>query len=196
MDVVSHAPMPKGPKILVANHPTTSDPFILLKTTRDRLSVCIKQSIFGIPLFGTYLKLSGHIPVNLQEGRQAYDRALKYLNEGVSVLVFIEGDITPMTGVALKPRTGAVRLAYASGAPIIPIGIGIQKKNIHYIDHTIRGKYEQGLWYFRGRYALTIGKPLHVTGNIEDRSRVRFMTQYIMNTITKLATASANRVTV
>src|SRR5689334_22359821 len=90
-NVVTYARVPKGPKILVANHPTLSDPFVLFTSMRDRMSIMILYKVFTIPFLGRYLKMAGHIPVVEGNGQDSMDRALGFLHKGVSVLMFIEG---------------------------------------------------------------------------------------------------------
>jgi 1-acyl-sn-glycerol-3-phosphate acyltransferase len=193
-DMALYGAMPRGPKILVANHPTTSDPFILLTTVRDQIRVLILGQIFAIPVFGRYLKLSGHVPVYKKDGRKAFDAALANLRRGVSVLVFIEGGVTLKHDGHPKPRTGAVRLAYESGAPIVPIGIGVQNSHIRDIFHWAGGKHLHAKWYFRGRYAVTIGNRLRLSGNTNDKTVVRKESNTLMQNIIGLAHESAVRI--
>ncbi len=48
-------------------------------------------------------------------------------------------------------------------------------------------------WYFGGAYAMTIGAPLTLGGDLEDRAYVRSATDRIMQRIAGLATQSAAR---
>jgi len=193
-NVVAYASVPKGPKILVANHPTVSDPFILLTTIRDRISVLIWGPMFTVPLFGRYLKISGHTPIVTGEGYKGFKTALQHLKNGTSVLIFIEGGVSPDTGGYGNPRTGAVRLACYSGAPIVPIGVGVHNKNIHHVGFPIKGKKVREKWYLHGKYAITIGKYFHVTGDPNNRSKVREETQNVMEQVVQLAHESASRI--
>jgi 1-acyl-sn-glycerol-3-phosphate acyltransferase len=192
--IIAYAPIPKGPKIIVANHPTVSDPFVLFSSMHERVSILIFDKVFSIPLFGRYLRMVGHIPVVRGNGQQAYDRALAFLKNGMSVLVFIEGGISPEEGGFAKPRTGAVRLACNSGAPIVPIGVGIHKKNIQHVQGVLGGEKMHEIWYFHGKYAITIGKHFHVTGNPNNRLKVQKATQRVMNQVIQLAQESTARI--
>lgn len=193
-DIAWYAPMPRGPKILVANHPSVSDPFILPTTVRDQTSILIFGPVFGIPLFGRYLKMSGHVPVYADNHRKAFDAALKHLKEGISVLIFIEGKVSPNPSEYARPHTGPVRLAYESGAPIVPIGIGVQPQNLRNIPHIIGRKRSLGRWYIRGRYGVTIGKSLHLTGDTKDKAGVKTVSNSLMGKIVRLAQESAARI--
>lgn len=191
MDVLWHSPLPKGPKIIVTNHPTTSDPFILTSITNNHTPILIKKILFDVPIFGKYLRLAGHIPVVEGKGHEAFKRALNFLNKGKSVIVFIEGNLSSQK---LSPKTGAVRLALSSGKPIIPMGIGVKKANIKLIDSIIRGTKEIGNWYFKGPYAITVGKPIKIFGNIKNKCRVKILSNNLMQEIIILAKQSSKRI--
>jgi 1-acyl-sn-glycerol-3-phosphate acyltransferase len=194
MNIRKEFKLPAGPKIFVANHPTTSDPFFLLATIKERTNILIKHTLFKVPVFGKYLKLSGYIPVVEGEGHTAFAQAKEFLDRGVSVIVFIEGDTSPDNGGLGKPKTGAVRLALTTGAPILPIGIGVRIKNIKFIHTNVRGKKELGRWYFKGPYALTFGKCHKLVGDVNNRSKVRQFSQQIMKQIRLLTLQSSIRI--
>jgi 1-acyl-sn-glycerol-3-phosphate acyltransferase len=194
MSVVSHLPIPKGAKIIVANHPTTSDPFILTSVSNGQAAVLIKNVLFDIPLFGKYLYFAGHIPVKVDQGKIAFEKALKLLKKGVTIIVFIEGDLSRPFHRMGRPKTGAVRLALSSGAPIIPIGISVKKIHIKNLRSVIKGVQEWGRWYFRGPYALTIGKSMNFSGSAKNTDRVRNLSGWLTGKIKILQKESAKRI--
>jgi 1-acyl-sn-glycerol-3-phosphate acyltransferase len=194
MSVVSHSPIPSGAKIIVANHPTGTDPFILFSLLKKRVSILIVDVAFKVPIFGKYIKYIGHIPVNKKRGHIAFKKALKVLKGGGSVVIFMEGDFSPSINKFLKPHTGAVRLALSTGASIIPIGIGVKNQNIKNINSIISGTSTFGKWYFNGPYAVTVGDPVELSGNVENRDLVRILSGIIMSKIRKLALESTVRV--
>lgn len=193
MSIVSHFPIPKGAKIIVANHPTTSDPFILTSMSNGQAAVIIKSILFDVPIFGKYLYWAGHIPVRKGKGMVSYKRALEKLKRGVTVIVFIEGSTSKFIGRLRKPKTGAIRLALASKVPIIPIGISVKKKNVKSIKSVIKGVQEWGKWYFKGPYALTIGMPINLKGSLKNRIRVKRLSAWLADKITLLQKESARR---
>jgi 1-acyl-sn-glycerol-3-phosphate acyltransferase len=194
MDISRHASFPKGAKILVSNHPTTTDPFVLTGISSGTSAVLIKGSLFSIPFFGRYLRWSGHIPVYENRGAEAFKNALKWLNKGLTVIVFIDGDLSSMVKKLKKPKTGAVRLALSSGAPIIPIGISVQKKRIKNIKMIIQGLEDWSRWYFHGPYAVTIGRPIIFRGLIENRIKVKRQTNWLNKKIQLLVQESKLRI--
>ena len=193
MDVQKHINIPRGAKIIVANHPTTIDPFILTSISHGQAAVLIKDVLFDVPVFGRYLRLSGHIPVGRESGKIAFDKALEKLKKGITVIVFIEGDLSKLIHKVDKPKTGAVRLAMLSGKPIIPIGISVKEKNVKWIKSVIKGVQEWGKWYFKGPYVLSIGKPISLRGNVEDRNKVKYLTNWLGKKVSGLAKESRNR---
>jgi 1-acyl-sn-glycerol-3-phosphate acyltransferase len=193
MDISRHKGIPKGAKIIVANHPTTIDPFILTSISNGQAAVLIKDVLFDVPIFGKYLHLAGHIPVGKMGGKIAFEKALEKLKSGITVIVFIEGDLSQFLNKIKKPKTGAIRLALLSGKPIIPIGISVRKKNVRWIKSVIKGVQEWGKWYFKGPYAMSIGKPINLTGNVEDRNKVKYLTGWLSRKISILAKESTKR---
>jgi 1-acyl-sn-glycerol-3-phosphate acyltransferase len=193
MNIYSHHLIPGGAKIIVANHPTTTDPFILTSISNGQAAVLIKDILFDVPVFGNYLHLAGHIPVSKERGGEAFKEALDKLKKGITVIVFIEGDLSDLLHKIRKPKTGAVRLAMLSGKPIIPIGISVRKKNIKPLNSIIKGVRELGKWYLKGPYMLTIGKPFQIIGNANDRNKVRYLSKCLGDRIAKLEKESSER---
>ncbi len=193
MDVLRHVPLPPGPKIIAPNHPTTTDPFLLLTITGEPFAILIEELMFRVPLFGRYLKWAGHVPVVPENGRAAFDAGRRLLENGRSVAIFPEGAISPLDGGFQKARTGAARLALLTGAPIIPIGVHVERENIRLVPTEVDGDPALGTWYFRGRYAMTVGEPMYFDGNAEDRDLVRRVTERMMRRIAQLTDESAQR---
>jgi len=193
MDIQWRIPLPDGPKIIVANHPSTTDPFLVMMLLREQVSILIHEPLFHIPIFGAYLRRTGHVPVFVGSGRSAFDQAQALLNAGHSIVVFPEGDISPLDGGFHLPRTGAARLALTTGAPVIPFGIHLERRRIHLIETKVKGEAETGTWYLRGPYAITIGTAMHFDGDVEDRPHVHSVSRSIMDSIIALSQHSAQR---
>jgi 1-acyl-sn-glycerol-3-phosphate acyltransferase len=194
MDVVRHAPLPDGPKIISANHPSTTDPFLILTLASEQVSILISETLFKVPLFGRYLRQAGHVPVVPGNGRAAFEKARQLLDAGRTVAVFPEGAISPLDGGFHRPHTGAARLSLITGTPVIPIGIHLQRERMRLIETVVDGKPEVGTWYLRGPYAMTVGNPMRFTGDVEDRAYVRSASERTMQHIAHLAHQSARRI--
>ncbi len=193
LDIRMEQPLPRGPKIIAANHPSTTDPFFVACMARKQVFILINEVLFKVPLLGEYLRRSGHIPVEVGNGPAALESALQLLNQGKTVIIFPEGDLSPEEGGFQKPRTGVARLALASGAPVIPVGIHLQRERIHSIRSTVAGQAHIGRWYIRGPYNMTIGEPLVFKGDVEDRPLVRSVASTVMHNIIELARLSEIR---
>ncbi len=194
MDIARRSNIPRGAKILVANHPTTIDPFILTSISNGQAAVLIKDILFDVPVFGKYLHLAGHIPVSKVGGKAAFDNALEKLKKGITVIIFIEGDLSKFLHKVSKPKTGAIRLAMLSGKPIIPIGISVKGKYVKSLKSMIKGIEEWGKWYFRGPYAMTIGKRIDIRGKIANRDKVNSLSKWLADKIGTLQKESAKRI--
>jgi 1-acyl-sn-glycerol-3-phosphate acyltransferase len=192
-DVQRHAQLPEGAKIIAANHPTTTDPFFVAGLVRQQSFIMINDLLFQVPVLGEYLRRSGHIPVKAGNGPAAIDAALERLAAGQTIIIFPEGALSPEGGGFHSARTGVARLALASGAPVIPVGIHLQWDRVHTIRSTVRGQVEYGRWYLRGPYNVTFGKPLHFKGDVENRPFVRTVADSVMHHIIELSHESKQR---
>jgi 1-acyl-sn-glycerol-3-phosphate acyltransferase len=196
MDVFWQAHLPAGPKLIVANHPSTTDPFYLLTLFPQPLSILIIEHAFKAPLFGGILRLSGHIPVSSSDRHAAFDAAQQHLLDGRTVAIFPEGDLSPRQGGSLQARSGAARLALMTGASVVPIGIYFNRERARALISKFKGKSETGYWYLRGPYGVTIGEPMQFKGDNEDRNHVKNISNIIMEAINSLALASQRRLEV
>jgi 1-acyl-sn-glycerol-3-phosphate acyltransferase len=196
LDVVQHAPLPVGPKIIAVNHPTTTDPILMMAVVPEQMSILITEMVFKVPAVGQFMRLAGHIPVVAGNGRAAFDEALRLLEAGRTVGIFPEGALSPLEGGVHRPHTGAARLALSSGAPIIPVGIHLQRERIYFVETTVDGHTEVARWYLRGPYSVTIGQAMVCQGDVENRECVRAVSERVMERIAQLARESSLRVPV
>ena len=187
------APIPHGPVILAANHPSTIDPALITTLTQDQVSVLIRETLFKVPLFGRSLRACGHIEVVQGDGQNALKQAQRLLEEGKTVAIFPEGEISPIGGGTHRPHTGLARLALSTGAPVIPIGIHLDPMQVRQVRTVVDHKVEVGTWYLHGAYAMTVGNAISVQGDVGDRQKVREVTDFLMEQIVVLAKESAKR---
>jgi 1-acyl-sn-glycerol-3-phosphate acyltransferase len=119
----------RGPVIMVVNHISYADPFIVARATWDAARVprfLGKASLFEIPFIGWVLRSVGQIPVNrgTRDAVHSLEDAVAALARGEVVVIYPEGTVTrdadfwPMAG-----KTGAARLALlAPHVPVVPVG--------------------------------------------------------------------------
>ncbi|MEX0768100.1 MAG: HAD-IB family hydrolase [Microthrixaceae bacterium] len=120
----------EGAAILVGNHRSYFDPlaiaFLLARSGRPARFLG-KKEVFDAPLVGDVVTALGGIRVDRGTGSEAPLRAAEgALSAGEMVALMPQGTIprgAAFFNPELQGRWGAVRLAQATGAPIIPIGL-------------------------------------------------------------------------
>ncbi len=118
-----HVPR-EGPVLLAANHTSYLDPVIAAWPLRRPVYFLAMKSLFRNRAFGAFIASLGAIPLDVDRGtdKQAYGSGLRVLEAGHVLCVFPEGGRS-FDG-RLKPlKPGVLRLARATGAPIIPVRI-------------------------------------------------------------------------
>lgn len=152
-----------GPAIIVVNHVSHVDPFLVAKMVLDGARTprfLAKESIFDVPVVGAAMRAMGHIPVKrgTVDARQSFAAAVESLRGGNMIVLHPEGTVTrdpdgwPMVG-----KTGAARLALlAPEVPVIPIAQwGVQDQ----ID-----LYRKRVKLFpRPRHVLSVGAPIDLS---------------------------------
>jgi putative phosphoserine phosphatase/1-acylglycerol-3-phosphate O-acyltransferase len=119
-----------GPAILVFNHRSYFDPLVMglviAKTGRNVRGLG-KKEVFDVPIIGRILKASGGIRVDRGTGSdEPLDAAIAAVEAGELLMMAPEGTIPrgpAFFDPVLKGRWGAARIAAATGAPVIPVGL-------------------------------------------------------------------------
>jgi 1-acyl-sn-glycerol-3-phosphate acyltransferase len=142
----------EGPAIIAGNHLSYLDPFahgIFVVRAGRRPRFLAKQELFDAPFVGTVLRGAHQISVQRGTGdRSPIDDAARAVEQGEVVVIYPEGTTTT-TNEDFSPgrgKTGAVRLAIATGIPIIPVA-------------TWGGQF---VWRKSGRQNLEFGRPIWV----------------------------------
>ncbi len=117
---LEHVPR-SGPLLVVSNHLSWYDPFLLGVLFPRRLWFYTKVEVFDWPLIGWLARRTGQIPV--QRGaadRVAIEHALAALREGKALVIFPEGTVERQEQM-IAAHTGVAMLALRSGATLIPV---------------------------------------------------------------------------
>jgi 1-acyl-sn-glycerol-3-phosphate acyltransferase len=137
-----------GPFVVVANHASFLDPYLIGYTSTEReVGFMAKEELFRVPIFGSIIRYCGAFPVK----RGAHDEAAiqqfhDFLHSGKPLVIFIEGTRT-LTGELQKPKKGAGMLLYNAKVPVIPA----------YIDGTFEC-WPKGKFFPRtGKTSVTYG---------------------------------------
>ncbi len=120
----------RGPAVVVANHRSYFDPvaygLAVFEGGRNPRGLA-KKELFDAPVIGPLIRASGAICVDRKAtGRAAYEEAEVALRSGEVLLIAPQGTIPrgdEFFDPVLVGKTGAARLAAATGAPVVPLGV-------------------------------------------------------------------------
>lgn len=138
----------KGPLLLVANHVSYIDPFVIGACVGREMHYMARHEIF-VPWLMPFLRALHAVPVRRGEADLgALRRALRLLAEGNALLLFPEGTRTP-DGEIHEAKGGVGFLACRSGVPVVPICTSG-------LEHIL----PRGQWYLRRhQLRLIAGEP-------------------------------------
>ena len=164
-----------GPAIIVTNHVSHFDPFLVAKFVLDAARVpriLAKESIFAVPVVGWGMRSMGHIPVKrgTMDARQSLSAAVETLERGGIIVLHPEGTVTrdpegwPMIG-----KTGAARLAtLVPDVPVVPLAqwgvqqhVDLYKKKVKLIP--------------RPKHVLSVGEPVDLSAFRDREPTVRVL---------------------
>ena len=173
-----------GPVILASNHLSFSDSVFMPLVVPRKVTFLAKSEYFTAPgPKGLLKKLTfialGQVPVDRSGGRRseaALITGLKVLSDGNCLGIYPEGTRSP-DGRLYKGRTGLVRLALESGAPIIPVAMFDTDK----IQPT--GKVIPKIM----RVKMVFGEPIYLKGDSTNLQLLRDLTDDLMRKIQELS---------
>ena len=116
-----------GPVIVVGNHLSVADAFVLATAVARRgrrIRMLGTAGLFGAPVIGGLLRAAGFIPVHRwsTDPASALAPARSALEAGQVIGLYPEGAITRHPDLwPARGKTGVVRLALDTGAPIVPL---------------------------------------------------------------------------
>ena len=162
--------LPDGPVIVISNHTSYVDGLLLAVVCR-RLGrsarMLATSGVFKAPLIGTIARRIGFIPVDrgAANAADALGPASDALAAGELVAIFPEGRLTRDPDKwPEKAKTGAVRLALRTGAPIVPVALEGAYRVVG------RRKFVTGLLknvVLRPKVATAVGEPIDVRAMLE-----------------------------
>jgi 1-acyl-sn-glycerol-3-phosphate acyltransferase len=118
---VDHSPKDKPPFIFVANHRSSSDPFLMACLPFECIQV-LNNWPARIPVLGVVSRIAGYLKVRAMPVEDFVQAGSKLLAEGCSIIAFPEG--TRSGSPRMGPFHGAAfRLAQQTGAKIVPLAI-------------------------------------------------------------------------
>lgn len=167
-----------GPVILVSNHLAVADSIFLPLMVKRRITFVAKREYFtGTGLRGTFIRWfysgTGQVPIDRHGSSEAaLDAAVGILERGGVWGIYPEGTRSP-DGRLYKGKTGAMRVAVRTGAPVIPVAMrGTDTVN----------PIGSRVWR-PGRVSIAVGKPVNVVNfcsSPDDWQGIRVATDAMM----------------
>ncbi len=114
-----------GPAVVAANHPSYLDPILLSLHVERPIRFMAWDAMFKVPFVGSLMRSFGAFPVDVRKGkgREAYEKAKAFVEAGEIVGIFPEGRRSQTGWLESSLREGVARLAWETGAPLIPATI-------------------------------------------------------------------------
>jgi putative phosphoserine phosphatase / 1-acylglycerol-3-phosphate O-acyltransferase len=180
----------EGSVILASNHRSYLDGGVIaaLASWRGRkLRFLGKREIFEAPVLKYVARATGQIPVDRGTGStRPLRKAIDALDRGEAVAILPQGTIPRgerFFDPVLRGRPGVVRMALASGAPVVPIGIWgterIWPRNARLPD----------LGTLKEKVLARVGEPIYLKappGDEENKETLDRLTQQVMDRISDL----------
>jgi 1-acyl-sn-glycerol-3-phosphate acyltransferase len=146
--------------LLVSKHQSTWETFAYPALMPHPLAYVFKRELLLIPFFGWAMARMDMIHIDRSKRTEAWNRVAeqgrKLMDRGHWVIMFPEGTRTPR-GSQGSYKTGATRLAVATGTPVVPIAV------------TSARCWPRKSFLLRpGVVDISIGKPIPVAGREAD----------------------------
>ncbi len=151
--------IPEPPFLLMSNHQSALDIFVLLSGLPVSFKFIAKRELFRIPVFGWAMRRAGYISIdrgNPREALKAIEEAVYKIKDGTAVLIFPEGHRS-RTGRLQPFMKGAFSLASRAGVPVVPLAI----RGSHTLQPagSILSPPQK-----KGRVSIRVGKPVVMEG--------------------------------
>jgi len=172
-----------GPAIVAGNHVSGLDGVVLALVTgwrgRRTTKFLVAAEFFRKLWCGWALRLYRQIPLRRgQQDQGALDVAIETIRDGALAGIFPEGTVNaePEAGL-LRGRKGAARIALATEAPVVPVGIwGTQAR------WPKPGLHLRRPW--RPLVAISYGEPINPKGDPESTDDVQAFTDVMIDALT------------
>ncbi len=176
MEIAGRGRIPaEGPCILVANHESVIDPFVLGLATPRLVHFMAKAELWRGAVSRALVQGFGAFPV--ERGRGDFDavsRAGRLLAAGEILGIFGQGTCLPLRS---RPfQRGAARLALATGSPLVPVALVGTEQAVR--PHRLR----LGL----PRIRVLVGRPLGVARSKPTVAAARDLTRRVEDAIDDL----------
>lgn len=120
----------KGAFLLVSNHKSNNDPFVLAAATTRQISFMGKDKLFKHPVANIIMRMLKAFPVDREgDPREVLNKAVDILKAGRPTAMFPEGTRNREDDSLAEFKKGAALVAVRAGVPVLPVAIlGINRK--------------------------------------------------------------------
>ncbi len=115
----------EGGAVIAGNHVFVFDPALIGCCTKRCMHFLAKAEIYNTKFISYLMNKAGMIPVHRQrKDHAALEAAEEYLENGALIGIFPESTIIKPKGVRILPfKMGAIKMAYDTKVPIVPVSI-------------------------------------------------------------------------
>ena len=169
-----HVPL-HGPALLVPNHVSLVDPFLVAGGVSRVIHFLMFRNLFQKPLFRGFVTLMKAIPISEHDSPKEIMKSLlqarKQLEAGHLVCIFAEGEISRLGGATLGFKRGLdVILKGMENVPVIPVHLeGVWGSIFSFVGKKFLWKWPKKIPY---PVTLSFGKPLLHTTSADVRQAV------------------------
>lgn len=146
--------------ILCPKHQSTWETFYFPSMTSHPLAYVFKQELLRIPIFGWAMGRLNMIHIDRSQRSEAWNKVAEQgkvlMDQGKWIIMFPEGTRIER-GKKGAYKTGASRLAVATGASIVPIAVT-----------SARCWPRRSFWFIPGTIDVSIGAPMTAVGRDPD----------------------------
>ncbi|MFO0852514.1 MAG: lysophospholipid acyltransferase family protein [Gemmataceae bacterium] len=111
-----------GPALLLSNHQSFLDPFMIGVAARRRIAYLARSNLWDNRIIGLTMTQFGAVPIDRGFGRDGLASVAAGLDRGRAVLMFPEGERT-RTGQLQPLKAGVSLLFKRVSCPIVPVGV-------------------------------------------------------------------------
>ncbi len=146
--------------ILCPKHQSTWETFYFPSMTPHPLAYVFKQELLRIPVFGWAMGRLNMIHIDRSQRSEAWNKVAEQgkvlMDQGKWIIMFPEGTRIER-GAKGAYKTGATRLAVATGASVVPIAVT-----------SARCWPRRSFWFIPGTIDVSIGQPVSAEGRKPD----------------------------
>ena len=170
---------PDGPLLIVTNHLSNADQYLLYFTIKRKMMFMAKEELFRSPLIRVLVRGFGAFPI-YGEGidRRTLSEAYRVLDKGFALAMFPEGARSRQAQLR-RARPGSAMIALDKNLPILPVGIA-----------GIEARWNGILWsvFHRPRITVNIGPTftLPATHQTPTKKKLVELSDLIMEHIARL----------